>query len=100
VSDEVLVTGDYNTNSTPLTLTSLSPAAAVPGGPNFTLLLNGTGFSASSVVSVDGAFPAVTFVNSTQLSVPVTAAQIAKPGAFQVWVDSFPSGASCAAFAA
>jgi hypothetical protein len=100
VSDEVLVTADYNTVATPLTLTSLSPAAAVPGGPSFTLTLNGTGFTSSAVVSVNGIFPAVKFISSTQLSVTVTAAQIAKPGAFQVWVDSFPSGATCAAFAA
>jgi Astacin (Peptidase family M12A)/Abnormal spindle-like microcephaly-assoc'd, ASPM-SPD-2-Hydin/Divergent InlB B-repeat domain len=100
VNDEVLVTADYNTVATPLTLTALSPAAAVPGGPSFTLTLNGTGFSPSSVVSVNGMFPAVKFISSTQISVTVTAAQITKPGAFQVWVDSFPSGAICAAFAA
>ena len=100
VTDEVLVTADYNTIATPLTLTSLSPAAAVPGGPNFTLTLNGTGFTSKSVVSVNGSFPTVKFISSTQLSVTVTAAQIANPGAFQVWVDSFPSGAICAAFAA
>jgi hypothetical protein len=100
VTDEVLVTADYNTVATPLTLTSLSPAAAVPGGPSFTLTLNGTGFTSKSVVSVDGSFPTVKFISSTQLSVTVTAAQIAKPGAFQVWVDSFPSGYTCAAFVA
>jgi hypothetical protein len=100
VTDEVLVTADYNTVATPLTLTSLSLAAAVAGSPSFTLTLNGTGFSASSVVSVNGTFPTVKFISSTQLSVTVTAAQITKPGAFQVWIDSFPSGASCAAFAA
>jgi hypothetical protein len=100
VTDEVLVTADYNTIPTPLTLTSLSPAAAVPGSPTFTLTLNGTGFTPSVFVSVNGTFPTVKFISSTQLSVSVTAAQITKPGAFQVWVDSFPSGASCAAFAA
>lgn len=100
VTDEVLVTADYNTIATPLTLTSLSPAAAVPGSPGFTLTLNGTGFTPSVFVSVNGTFPTVKFVSSTQLSVSVTAAQITKPGAFQVWVDSFPSGATCAAFAA
>lgn len=100
VTDEVLVTADYNTVATPLTLTSLSPAAAVAGGPAFTLTLNGTGFSPTSFVSVNGTFPAVKFISSTELSVAVTAAAIAKPGGFQVWVDSFPSGATCAAFVA
>ncbi len=100
VTDEVLVTADYNTIATPLALTSLSPASAVAGGAGFTLTLNGTGFTPSSVVSVNGAFPAVNFLSSTQLSVSVTAAQITQPGAFQVWVDSFPAGATCAAFVA
>jgi hypothetical protein len=80
VSDEVLATADYNTTATPLTLTSLSPAAAIPGGAGFTLTLNGTGFSATTVVSVAGTFPAVKFIGPTQLSVTVTATLIAKPG--------------------
>ena len=98
VTDEVLVTADYNTTTTPLTLTSLSPAAAVPGGPAFTLTLNGTGFSATTLVAVDGTYPTVKYISPTQLSVAVTAAQIAAPGAFQVYVEDFPSGAVCAAF--
>jgi len=100
VTDEVLVTADYNTVATSLTLTSLSPATTVPWSSGFTLTLNGTGFTPSSVVSVNGTFPSVTFISSAQLRVPVTTAQIATPGAFQVWVENFPSGASCAAFAA
>ena len=100
VTDEVLVVADYNTVATPLALTSLSPATAVSGSPGFTLTLNGTGFTPNTVVSVNGAFPAVNFINSTQISVPVTAAQVAQPGAFQVWADNFPTGAGCAAFVA
>jgi hypothetical protein len=100
VTDEVLVTADYNTVATPLALTSLSPSTAVAGGPAFTLTLNGTGFSPTSFVSVNGTFPTVKFINSTELSAAVPASAIAKPGGFQVWVDSFPSGATCAAFVA
>jgi len=100
VTDEVLVTADYNTVATPLTLTSLSPAAAVAGGPTFTLTLNGTGFTPSSSVSVNGTSPAVKFISSTQLSVSVASTLITKPGAFQVWVETSPSGAPCAAFVA
>jgi len=98
INDEVLAVADYNTTATPLTLTGMSPSAAVPGGPNFTLTLNGTGFTSKTIVSVAGTFPAVKFISSTQLSVTVTATQIANPGAFQVYVESFPTGASCAAF--
>jgi hypothetical protein len=98
VTDEVLVAADYNTTGTPLTLTSLSPSAAVVGSPSFTLTLNGTGFNANTLVSVGGIYPPVKFVNSTQLAATVTAAQLATPGAFQVYVEDFPTGASCAAF--
>ena len=98
VSDEVLVAADYNTTGVPLTLTNLSPAAAVAGSAGFTLTINGTGFTSKTVVSVAGAFPAVKLISSMQLTVPVTAAQIAQPGALQVYVENFPTGASCAAF--
>ena len=100
VTDEVLVTADYNTVATPLTLTSLTPPRAAVGGGDFTLTLNGTGFTSNSVVSVNGTFPPVNFISSTRLTVPVSAAQIAAPGAFQVGVENFPGGATCAAFAA
>jgi Astacin (Peptidase family M12A)/Dockerin type I domain len=100
VTDEVLVAADYNTTAIPLALTSLNPSRAFAGGGDFILTLNGTGFTPGSVVSVNGAFPQVTFIDSTRLTVPVMAAQIATPGAFQVWVENFPSGATCAAFVA
>src|SRR5262249_16050235 len=86
--------------ATPLTLTSLSPSRAIAGGSGFTLTLNGTGFTPGSIVSVNGTFPTVTFVNSTELQVPGTAAQIAAAGVVQVWVGNFPNRATCAAFVA
>ena len=100
ITDEVLVTADYNTAATPLNLTSLSPPSVFSGSPGFTLTLNGTGFTPNSLVSVNGTFPAVTFINSTQLSVPVTAALVAQPGVFQVWASNFPDGSPCVAFTA
>ena len=100
VTDEVLVAGDYNTITTPLALTSLSPASVLSGSPGFTLTLNGTGFTPNSLVFLNGTFSAVNFVSSTQLEVPVTAAQVAQPGAFQVSVENFPAGAGCAAVVA
>ena len=98
ITDEVLVTADYNTAAAPLNLTSLSPPSVFSGSPGFTLTLNGTGFTPNSLVSVNGTFPAVTFINSTQLSVPVTAALVAQPGVFQVWASNFPDGSPCVAF--
>ena len=99
---ETLVFANFNTVAAPLTLTSLKPSSAKAGAKGFTLTLKGTGFSPSpslSTVSVNGTYPTVTYVNEETLTVPVTAAQVATPGAFQVFVENYPSGWSgCAVF--
>ncbi|HKZ78604.1 MAG TPA: IPT/TIG domain-containing protein, partial [Pyrinomonadaceae bacterium] len=58
------------------TLTSLSPASTLAGGPAFTLTVDGSGFSANSVVRFNGTDRVTTFVNSTQLSAQITAGDI------------------------
>jgi len=98
-NDETLVFANFNTANTPLTLTGLTPSTAVAGGKAFTLTLKGTGFTAGSLVSVNGTYRAMTFVSSTQLTVPVTAADIATPANFEVFVENFPAGwTGCAVF--
>jgi astacin (peptidase family M12A)/Big-like domain-containing protein len=100
ISDEALVTADFNTASVPLTVSGLIPPNAIAGNPSFTLTINGTGFTSNSIVFVNGTFRnGSTFVNSTQLTVPITAADIATAGAFQVDVENFPNGAVCGVFA-
>lgn len=96
---ETLVFANFNTVATPLTLASITPSAARAGGSAFTLTLTGTGFSPGSLVSANKQFRTVTFVSSKTLKVPMSAADIASPGAFQVNVENFPSGSSgCAVF--
>ena len=69
------------------------------GSPTFTLTLNGTGFSPGSVVSVNGNYPAVTYVSPTQLTVHVNAAWVSSPTNFDVYVENYPSGTNgCAVF--
>lgn len=97
--DETLVYANFNITDVPLTLTSLSPNTAASGGKAFTLTLTGTGFAKGAVVSVNGVYPKVTLVNSTTITVPVTAAEIAVPGNFQVFVENYPTGwDGCAVF--
>jgi hypothetical protein len=100
VSDEVLVDANYNISSTPLAVTSLSPPTAPAGGSGFTLTINGAGFTSGSIVFVNNVFVSSTFVNSGEITVPITAANIATAGAFQVGVSNFPSMSPCSAFAA
>jgi hypothetical protein len=100
MTDELLVTADYSTTTTPVTLTSLSPSAAVSGGGNFTLTLTGTGFTSGTLVFVNNSFRTSKFVNSTTLTVAMTSTDLTTPGAQQIFVENFPSGAACAAYAA
>jgi Chitobiase/beta-hexosaminidase C-terminal domain len=63
------------------------------------LTLTGTGFAPGSLVSANAQYRAVTFVNSTTLRITLAAADLATPGAFQIFVENFPSGWSgCAVF--
>ncbi|MBA3947370.1 MAG: hypothetical protein H0X37_22780 [Herpetosiphonaceae bacterium] len=68
------------------TLTSLSPSAAVVGGPGFTLTVNGTNFISTSTVQWNGSARATHFVNNTQLTAAITAQDIATAGTFTVTV--------------
>ncbi|PYV15051.1 MAG: hypothetical protein DMG07_10650, partial [Acidobacteria bacterium] len=68
------------------TLTSLQPATAPAGGPAFTLTLNGTGFVSTSVGTFNSANRTTAFVSSTQLTMALTASDIATPGTGKVAV--------------
>jgi hypothetical protein len=54
----------------------LMPDATAPGGPQFTLTLNGTGFVSTSVVNWNGTALATQFVSQSQLTATVPAANI------------------------
>ena len=77
----------------PPTLTALSPSSATAGGPGFTLTTTGSNFVRGSVVRWNGANRTTTFVNSTQLTAGIPAADIASPGAAQVVTAANPDGA-------
>ncbi len=66
----------------------LVPAAGVPGGAQFTLTVNGTGFVSSSVVNWNASPLATNFVNGEQLTATVPAANIATAGTALVTVVS------------
>ena len=100
MNDELLVNADYSTTTTPLTFTSLSPSAGVSGGGAFTLTLNGSGFTLGTEVFVNNSFRTSKLINSNQMTVAMTSSDLATPGGYQIFVENFPSGASCAAYVA
>jgi hypothetical protein len=100
MNDEITGIADFNTIATPLTVTGLSPSAAVAGGGNFTLTLTGTGFTSGTLVFVNNLFRTFKFLNANTLTVAMTSTDLKIPGGFQIFVENFPSGATCAAFGA
>jgi hypothetical protein len=75
-------------NPVPLTNQPLVPDATAPGGPAFTLTVNGTGFVATSVVNWNGRPRSTTFVNSSKLTARILASDIAKASTAVVTVVS------------
>ncbi len=73
-------------NPVPLINQPLVPAAASPGGPGFTLTVNGTGFVPGSVVNWNGGVRTTTFVSAGQLTATIFASDIATAGTASVTV--------------
>jgi hypothetical protein len=77
----------------PLINLPLVPDATAPGGAQFTLTVNGTGFVSSSVVKWNGAALTTHLVSSSQLTATVPAADIATANTASVTVvNSAPGG--------
>ena len=78
--------------------TSLNPASATAGDPGFTLTVNGSDFSAGSVVQWNGSPRPTSFVSATQLQASISAADIAAAGTASVTVVTpAPGGGTSAA---
>ncbi len=81
-------------------ISGLNPATATAGGPAFTLAVNGSSFVSGCTVNWNGtAIAGTTFVSATQLTAPVTAAQIGAAGNVSVTVTCGPLTSAPAAFA-
>ena len=75
-------------NPVPFVNQPLVPSAIAPGGPTFTLTVNGAGFVSGSTVNWNGAALATTFVSSSQLTATVPAANIANASTASIKVSS------------
>ena len=99
LNDEFYAIANYNVNTTPFSVTSLSPSSAIQGSAGFTLTINGTGFTSTrTFVDVNNIFRANTFISSTQITVPVLASDLTTPGGISIFVQNFPNGAACGVY--
>jgi hypothetical protein len=65
-------------------ISSVAPASAAAGAAAQTLAINGSGFTSSSTVTYNGAAHTVSYVSSTQLTVQLSAADLATAGSYAV----------------
>jgi YVTN family beta-propeller protein len=72
-------------------LTTIAPSSAAAGAPAFTMTLTGTTFISTSVAQWNGVALATTFVNATQLTAQVPAADVLTVGTASVTVFN-PAG--------
>jgi len=80
-------------NPVPLIDQPLVPASIAPGGPEFTLTVNGNGFVPASVVNWNGSALATSFISSSQLAAAVPATNIAVAGTASITVvNPVPAG--------
>ena len=73
-------------------ITTITPSEAQAGTNGLTITVNGANFVADSVVRWNGSPRATNFVNSTQLTAQITAADLATAGTASVTVFTPPAG--------
>ena len=100
VTGEELAVANYDTSATPLAISSLAPHLEKSGTAGTTVTINGTGFTASSIVFVNNVYRVSTYVSPTQIKVKLVASDVTQPGAIPIGVSNFPSGAACSAYQA
>jgi hypothetical protein len=83
-----------NPNPQAPTISFLNPGSAIAGGSSFTLTVQGTNFTNSSVVQFNGSARVTTFVSPSQLQAAITAADIATIGVATVTVLDSANGPS------
>ena len=76
----------FAVNSPVPTLSTINPTSRTAGGSLFTLTVTGTNFVSNSVVRFNGSNRATTFVNSSQLTAQITAADTTVAGSYPVTV--------------
>ncbi|MFZ0317604.1 MAG: FG-GAP-like repeat-containing protein [Candidatus Sulfotelmatobacter sp.] len=79
-------------NPVPLIDTPLVPTSVVPGGPGFTLSVNGAGFVSGAVVYWNGKPRGTQFISKTQVTASILASDIAQAGTGAVTVSNPGSG--------
>jgi hypothetical protein len=100
VNDEKLALANYNISTARFSLGALSPNLFASGSAGGTVKIKGTGFTSGSVVFVNNAYRASTYVNAGEVDVALTSADLTQAGAFPIGVSNYLSGGDCGNYGA
>ena len=75
-------------NPTPYVNNPVVPTATAPGGPGFTLTVNGAGFVNGAVLKWNGSPRATTVVSNTRVTATILASDIVTPGTIFITVSN------------
>jgi uncharacterized protein (TIGR03437 family) len=89
----VISIGDAISNTVTMAVQGLLPSSATAGSGPIDVTIYGTGFTKTSSVTFNGTKQSVTFVSGTELTVTLSAAELAKAGTYTVVVTN-PGGSS------
>ena len=92
-----VVNFDVISNNPVPAISKTSPSFLVVGATPQTLSINGTGFLATSTVTFNGVAHAATYVNASQLTIPLTAVDLATAGNYPIIVTNPPPGGGTSA---
>ena len=84
----VIATFAKNSTAPTPSISSLNPSSVMAGGPAFSLTVTGSGFVSGATATVGGQARTVTFGSATQLTIAVSATDIANSGAVPVQISN------------
>jgi glycine cleavage system H lipoate-binding protein len=90
IHDQFVPTASFNTVSTPLAITTISPASAAVSASNLDLTINGTGFSSTTTYAYwNGGYRQITYNSSTEIVMHLTAGDLSASGTQQILIGNY-----------
>lgn len=86
--DSQTASANFTVDNPAPAITGFSPASTYPCDPVPTLTINGSNFAEGATVTYNGVAKVATFVSATQLTIPLTTADISTPGNIPVIVTN------------
>ncbi len=95
IHDQFVPTANFNVSSTPIAITRLSPSSAISSSNTLNITIYGTGFTSNDTYAYwNGSYRPITFVSSSQLTIELSAGDLANVGAQDILVGNYTPNSS------